>query len=147
VEPQVRLSRSRTLRTIYGAVGFVFLGLGIAGYFMPGLPGTVNLLIALYFFSLSSERMHGWMLENRLFGRQLREYKAGYGIPRRVKVLVVVLIASSVGLSAVLLGSKPVIAVVVVAVGLAGVGFVLSRPTREHVIASGRLPDPAREAA
>jgi uncharacterized protein len=143
VEPQIKLSRSRVLRIVYGAIGFVFLGLGIAGFFVPGLPGTVNLLIALYFFSMSSERMHTWMLTNPMFGKQLREYKAGYGIPVRIKVLVVAAIVTSVCLSAFVLRHVPVVAGIVVVVGVVGVWFVTSRPTKERVIASGALPDPA----
>jgi uncharacterized membrane protein YbaN (DUF454 family) len=135
VVEQVRLARSRAVRIVYGAVGFVFLGLGIAGQFVPGLPGTMNLLIALWFFSMSSERMYRWMLTNKYFGQQLRDYKAGLGIPRKIKVIAVSSIVVAVTLSTVFALDNLWVRVGVVALGIVGVWFVLSRPTREVELA------------
>ncbi len=132
---ELRLARSRSLRLLYGAIGFVFLGLGIAGYFVPGLPGTVNLLIALWFFSMSSERMHRWMLTNRYFGKSLRDYKAGLGIPRKIKIIAVASIVVFVSLSAIFAIQNTIARIVLVAVGVYGVWFVLSRPTTEVELA------------
>lgn len=132
---EVRLARSRAVRIVYGAVGFVFLGLGIAGQFVPGLPGTMNLLIALWLFSMSSERMHRWMLSNRYFGQQLRDYKAGLGIPRKIKVIAVSSMVIAVTLSTVFALENTWVRIAVVTLGVVGVWFVLSRPTREVELA------------
>jgi uncharacterized membrane protein YbaN (DUF454 family) len=131
----VSLSRSRVMRVVFGALGFVFLGLGIAGWFVPGLPGTVNLLIALWLFSQSSERMHRWMLTNRWFGRALVDYKSGLGIPRRIKVIAVSCIVLAVGFSAGFVIDITWLRVLIVAIGVYGVWFVVSRPTREVEVA------------
>jgi uncharacterized membrane protein YbaN (DUF454 family) len=120
---------------VYGAVGFMFLGLGIAGQFVPGLPGTMNLLIALWFFSMSSERMHRWMLANKYFGKQLTDYKEGLGIPRKIKVVAVVSIITAVTLSTLFALDNPWVRGAVVSLGVVGVWFVLSRPTREVELA------------
>ena len=45
VEPAQVVS-SRIGRVVYAALGFLCLGLGIAGYIVPLLPGTVFLLLA-----------------------------------------------------------------------------------------------------
>ncbi len=129
------LSTSRLLRSVYGALGFLFLGIGIAGWFVPGLPGFVNLLIALWFFSQSSERMHRWMLTNKYFGRQLLDYKAGLGIPRKIKVIAITSIILAVTLSAGFVLANAWLRVGLVALGVYGVWFVATRPTREIEIA------------
>ena len=98
-EEQLKVSRSAIARSIYAALGFVFLGIGIAGFYVPVLPGTINLIVAAYFFSMSSERMFRWMMTNKVFGEQLRDYRAGLGIPRRVKVIAIGSIVASVGLT------------------------------------------------
>ncbi len=131
----LKLTTSRPLRALYAALGFVFLGLGIAGTVTPVLPGTVNLLVALFFFSRSSERMHRWMLTNRWFGHTLRDYRAGLGMPRRIKVIAVVSIVAAVGVSAGFFIDPVWLRVVLVAVGAYGVWFVLTRPTRELELA------------
>lgn len=131
VDDQLRVSRSSAARALYVVLGFVFLGIGIAGFYVPVLPGTVNLLIAAYFFSMSSERMFRWMMTNRAFGQQLRDYRAGLGIPRNIKVIAVVSIVASVALTVTVAMSNPWARAGMVLFGLVGVWFVLTRPTRE----------------
>jgi len=135
VVEEIRLARSRVVRLVYGAIGFVFLGIGIAGYFVPVLPGTVNLLVALFFFSMSSERMHHWMLTNKYFGRQLSDYKAGLGIPRRIKGIAVVSIVAAVTFSVVFALDDPWVRSGLTLLGAVGVWFVLTRPTQEIELA------------
>ena len=135
MESDVEVSRSVLLRVVYATLGFAFLGLGIAGTIIPGLPGTINLLVALWLFSMSSERMHRWMLANKLFGKQLRDYKDGLGIPHRVKIIAVTSIVTAVGVSTVFFIDSPWLRAGLIVFGLVGVWFVLSRPTTEVELA------------
>lgn len=82
--PQAPLSPLR--RAVYFAVGWVSLGTGVAGMFLPLLPTTCFLLLAAWCFGKTSPRWARWMYENRLFGRYLRDYREGRGIPLGVKV-------------------------------------------------------------
>lgn len=129
------VSRSRFVRVLYGAIGFFFLTLGIAGWFLPGIPGTVNLLVALWFFSMSSRRMYRWMLTNKYFGQELRDYKAGLGIPRRVKIFAITSIVIAVGFSAGFVFDNIWVRIGLVALGAYGVWFISTRPTREIELA------------
>jgi uncharacterized membrane protein YbaN (DUF454 family) len=129
------VARSRVLRIVYGAFGFVFLSLGIAGWFLPGIPGTINLLIALWLFSMSSRRMYRWMLTNKYFGQELRDYKSGLGIPRKVKVFATTSIVLAVGFSAGFVFDNMWVRGGLVALGAYGVWFILTRPTREVELA------------
>ncbi|MBT8213484.1 MAG: YbaN family protein [Acidimicrobiia bacterium] len=133
--PEVNVSRSVVVRVLYATLGFAFLGLGIAGTFIPGIPGFLNLLVALWLFSMSSERMHTWMLENKYFGQSLRDYKAGLGIPRRIKVIAVTSITVAVTLSVTFAITNIYARIGLIALGLYGIWFVLSRPTREVEVA------------
>ena len=134
-DEQLNISRSVVVRAVYMLLGFVFLGIGIAGFYTPILPGTINLIVAAYFFSLSSERMFRWMMTNKVFGQQLRDYRAGLGIPRNVKVVATASIVISVGLTIVLAVGNPWGRAAMVLFGLYGIWFVLTRPTREIEIA------------
>ena len=97
---ELDLTTSLPMRVAYAAIGFVFLGVGILGFVVPGLPGFIFLLFALWFFSRSNERMYRWMLTNRYFGQSLRDYKGGLGIPRWVKIVAVTCIVAAVTYSA-----------------------------------------------
>jgi uncharacterized membrane protein YbaN (DUF454 family) len=131
VDNERRVSRNPLIRAVYAALGFLFLGIGIFGFFVPGPPGTVFLLVAAYCFSLSNERMYQWMLTNKYFGQTLRDYHSGLGIPRRIKVIAVVSIVLAVSLSAGFVIDAMWARWLIVVVGIYGVWFVMSRPTTE----------------
>ena len=65
------------------------LGIGIFGVATPGMPGTVFLLMATALFFRSNERMYRWVMSNPRFGPMIRSYRAGHGIPRRIKVVAI----------------------------------------------------------
>ena len=69
--------------------GFVCLAVGIAGVILPGLPGTVFLIIALWAFSRSSHRLHLWLYTHPRFGASLRAWHRHRVIPTRAKVAAV----------------------------------------------------------
>lgn len=121
-------------RAVYLTLGFVCLGLGIAGYIVPLLPGTVFLLMATFFFFRSSERMYNWVLHHRWFGPLIRNYRAGHGIPRRIKIYAISLIVVTFAVSIFLVASSLVVQLVLIAIGVAVSTFILTRPTTEVVL-------------
>ena len=55
-------------RPLFLTLGYVSLGLGIIGLLLPVLPTTPFILLAAFAFSKSSEKLHGWLLNHRLYG-------------------------------------------------------------------------------
>jgi uncharacterized membrane protein YbaN (DUF454 family) len=86
--------------------GTVCVALGVLGMFLPLLPTTVFLLMAAYCYSRSSERFHDWLLNNRLCGSYIRNYKSGQGISMRQKVTTISILWVSISGSIWLLGGK-----------------------------------------
>jgi uncharacterized membrane protein YbaN (DUF454 family) len=130
----VRVVSNRVARAIYLVLGFVTLGLGIAGYIVPLLPGTVFLLMSSYFFFRSSERMYNWVMNHPRFGDLIRNYKAGYGIPRRIKVYAIALIVVSFSISVFVVASGVMLRTALIACAVAISTFILTRPTTEVVL-------------
>lgn len=54
--------------------GWLSLGLGIVGIFLPLLPTTPFVLLAAWCFARSSERWHRWLLSHRIFGPVIRDW-------------------------------------------------------------------------
>jgi uncharacterized membrane protein YbaN (DUF454 family) len=133
MEHELRVARSPLTRVALAMLGLVFLGIGVLGYIVPGLPGTLFLLIAAWLFSMSHPRLYEWMMTNRWFGSTLSDYRNGLGIPRRIKVIAVTAIIVSVGASVVFAIDNPWARTGLVLFGAYGVWFVLTRPTRERV--------------
>lgn len=76
-------------RLIQLTLGWIFVGLGLIGVFLPLLPTTPFLLLASFFFVRSSPRSHAWLLKNRYFGPFLRDWHQHRAVRPGVKWLAV----------------------------------------------------------
>ena len=76
-------------RPILIAFGLLFVGLAVLGMFLPVLPTTPLLLLALACFARSSEQLHGWLLSHRVFGPFLKHWQETRSMPRRAKIAAV----------------------------------------------------------
>ena len=86
-------------RPILIAFGLLFVGLAVLGIFLPVLPTTPLLLLALACFARSSERLHGWLLSHRVFGPFLKHWQETRSMPRYAKIGAVVSIVVVGGIS------------------------------------------------
>lgn len=62
-------------KTLYKPLGFLFLGLGLAGIPLPILPTTPFILLSAWFFARSSPRWHRWLMDSELFGPMIRNWE------------------------------------------------------------------------
>ena len=125
--------RPALIRALYASLGVLLLGVGIVGFIVPGLPGTVFLLIAAWLFSMSSQRLYDWTTTNKWFGQSVADYRAGLGIRRRIKVISVTAMVLVCSYSAFFAIDNLAVSILVLALGAYGIWFVLTRPTRELI--------------
>jgi uncharacterized membrane protein YbaN (DUF454 family) len=80
---------------VIGALSVVVGGIGVV---VPGLPTTVFFVVAAACFARSNPRFEQWVLDLPRIGPLVRDHRAGLGMPRRAKVIAVVMIlAASLG--------------------------------------------------
>jgi len=79
--------------------GSFFMGLGIAGVFLPLLPTTPFLLLAAACYLKSSERLYNWLINNKWLGNYIENYREGRGVPLKVKVVSIALLWTTIGYS------------------------------------------------
>jgi uncharacterized membrane protein YbaN (DUF454 family) len=77
----------KLLKAFLIVIGFLAVGLGILGMFLPVLPTTPFLLLAAACFAKSSKRFYHWLLNNKWFGSYIKNYREGKGIPLKIKIL------------------------------------------------------------
>jgi len=130
-----QVSERRSVRVLFGALGFLFLGLGIIGIFVPGLPTTINVILAAYFFFRSNDRMYRWLTEHPRFGPALRDYRAGLGIPRKAKLYAIASIVVTFGITMTVAFTSVRARIILTLTALAISWYILSRPTKEKVLA------------
>lgn len=75
---------------ILAGLGSIALALGIIGIFVPVLPTTPFLLLASFCYVRSSKRLHGWLMNHRVFGRYLENYITHRVVKRSVKIYALV---------------------------------------------------------
>jgi uncharacterized protein len=126
---ETNVTKNPLLRYLWLGLGFLFTGLGFLGYILPGLPGTVFILIAVYFFARSSPRFYNWLLNNKLFGGLIRDWRAGKGLSLRAKLTAISVITLTISISVFALENQ----LIKLIVSLCGVGvsvYLWTRPTK-----------------
>lgn len=78
-----------SMRLIYLCLGWLMVGTGIVGAFLPVLPTTPFLLLALWCFSRSSPKLEAWLLSHPRFGPSLRNWREKGAIGRKPKIAAI----------------------------------------------------------
>ena len=71
-------------------IGWLCVGLAFVGTFVPGIPTTIFLIIALWAFAKSSKKFHSWLLNHKRFGPILQNWESHKVVPRKAKILMVI---------------------------------------------------------
>jgi hypothetical protein len=131
VDEKNGVKRSRTAKVLWLIAGFFFVGIGMVGVVVPGLPTTPFMILAAACFARSSRRFYRWVMTNRLFGSQVRRFRESGGISLRGKVFSVstmtlfILLAVIFAIPDHLLWVKASTLIL----GIIGVVYILTRPT------------------
>ena len=119
---------------LFIGLGSFFLGVGIVGVVVSGLPTTPFLLLSAACYVRGSSRLYHWLLNHRVFGRFIRAYRENRTIPLRMKVVILAIMWVMIGLSAVFfLGGF--LRIGIIGIGLVGTAVFL-------LITSGRKRKP-----
>jgi len=128
-KPEGKRKLSSLKKVIFIVAGTVSLGLGAVGVFLPILPTTPFLLLSAACYYKGSERMHRWLLCNKLFGNYIRNYKEGKGIAQTTKILTLSLLWITICFSAFYIVRNFPIQIVLIAIAIAVTIHVITLPT------------------
>ena len=85
---EAKLSENKLSRVFWFSLGVIFTGIGLIGIVVPGLPTTPLMILAAACFAKSSQRFYDWIINNRMFGEHVKNYREGNGIPKRSKPVI-----------------------------------------------------------
>ena len=76
-------------KTLWIILGVIAFSLGIIGVFIPFLPTTPFLLLAAGFFLKGSDRLYQWLINHKVFGEYIRNFREYKAIPKKTKIFAV----------------------------------------------------------
>ena len=85
---QVDLNRSKLSRFFWFTIGFIVMTIGLICIVVPGLPTTPLMILAAACFAKSSQRFYDWIINNKMFGHHVKNYREGKGIPKKSKPII-----------------------------------------------------------
>jgi uncharacterized membrane protein YbaN (DUF454 family) len=110
---------SPLLRFLLIIAGSISVGLGVLGIVLPVLPTTPFLLLAAWCYARSSTRFYVWLMTHRLWGKYLRDYTSGKGVPARIKVSALTLLWAAILSSAFLAVEKTWLRILLIGIAMA----------------------------
>lgn len=128
---EMNIHKNPVIRWALMISGFTLIGIGILGMFLPLLPTTIFLILAAWCFAKSSERFHFWIHHNRWFGKYLRDYRRGDGMPLRSKIISLIMLWAGILISGVLLTDNLYIRILLAAVAIGVTWHLASIKTAE----------------
>lgn len=84
----------RLKRLFWIALGCMGVGLGAVGAVLPMIPAFPFLLLAAFSFARSSERLHSWFINTRLYKNNLESYVKGRGMTCETKLRVILTVTA-----------------------------------------------------
>lgn len=85
-------------KAFWFSLGCILLGVAFIGVYLPGLPWSTPTVGAAYCFAKSSDRMHNWIMNHKLFGSFLRGWSEKRVFPTKGKYLMVLTMSSSLAI-------------------------------------------------
>jgi hypothetical protein len=121
--------RHRITKILLVTAGTICVALGAIGIVLPVLPTTPFLLLAAACYCRSSERLYQWLLNNRLFGEYIRNYREGRGIPLKTKIIAVAVLWITIVYSAFFVVNIIEVQLILLVVAVAVSTHILRLPT------------------
>ena len=108
----------KIVRIFWTVTGLISAGLGAVGVLLPILPTTPFLLLAMYAFARSSEKMNRWFLATKLYKKHLAGIASGQGMTLKSKMTVILTVTLLMGAGFIMMHKVPVGRMILAAVWL-----------------------------
>ena len=127
------------MRQLYLCLGYASLALGVIGIFLPVLPTTPFVLLAVWCFARSNPALAERLYSHPRFGHLLTTWRDQKAIPRRAKIYALTMLAVSYGLILWLTDSDVLPFILAIVMGSVAL-YIATRPLpRDRV--ENRIPE------
>ena len=96
-------------KILWICLGCIGVGLGAVGAVVPMLPAFPFLLLAAFSFARSSEKLHTWFINTKLYKDNLEDYVAGRGMTVKTKVRIMITVTLLMSIGFIMMGLKGIV--------------------------------------
>ena len=96
-------------KILWICLGCIGVGLGAVGAVVPMLPAFPFLLLAAFSFARSSEKLHTWFINTKLYKDNLEDYVAGKGMTVKTKVRIMITVTLLMSIGFIMMGLKGIV--------------------------------------
>ena len=131
-EKIVKPKKNKLIRILWILLGSLFVGIGYLGIFVPGLPTTIFLILAAGCYIRSSEKLYNWLINNKIFGKYIKDYYEGKGMPLKSKILAFSMIIIFCSFAIFVVIELIWVQLIVGLAGIIGISYIILRvPTKK----------------
>jgi uncharacterized membrane protein YbaN (DUF454 family) len=124
------------IKLLYISLGTISLGIAILGIIVPGLPATPFLLITAALYMRGSKKMHDWLMQHRLLGPHIRNFKQNRSVSAGIKIYATLTMWLMVFVSCKYFLTQPLIEIAVIVSAAIGsivlIFFIKTTPRVPH---------------
>ena len=95
-------------KMLYMVLGCLGLGIGAVGSVVPVLPTFPFLLLAAFCFAKSSDRLHYWFMNTKLYKDNLESYVQGRGMTKATKLRIMCTVTLLMGFGFLMMNRVPI---------------------------------------
>ena len=95
-------------KIIFIVIGSIGLALGAIGAVVPMLPSFPFLLVAAFCYAKSSEKLHNWFINTKLYKKNLESYVQGKGMTARTKAKILLTVTALMSIGYIMMSEVPV---------------------------------------
>lgn len=103
-------------KLLWITLGMISLGIGVAGIILPILPSFPFLMLTLFSFTRSSERLRKWFVSTKIYKNNLESYVEKRAMSKKTKLRIILMVTILMGFGFLMMGRVPVARIVLVCV-------------------------------
>ena len=88
---------NKSFKVFWLIIGFICLALGTIGVFLPVLPTVPFYLVTAFAFAKSSERLHNWFINTKLYKKNLESFVERKAMTLKTKLSILISVTLVMG--------------------------------------------------
>jgi len=124
-------SNSSIKNKLFILLGTISLITGIIGIVLPLLPTTPLLLLSAYFYSKGSQKLYNKLLNNKFFGKYIKDYRENKGITTQTKITSILSVWVGIGITFFYFTENNIVKTILVTIAISISFYLLSMKTKK----------------